>query len=302
MNALAASTPACSRVSGRSRQRRAGITLAIPAALFFLVFWLVPFGYSLYLSFTRYDLAGPPQWVGLDNYRRMFDAPQFWHSIRVTLLYVVGAVLPTLVLALLLAVPLSRPGRVRAVLRALIFVPAAIPLFAASMIWRVLYSTGGMADLVGRHTILGEQGWLTDPRIAMWSLLAMVLWKYLGLYVILFVAGLQALPGNIYEAAAVDGARTIRTFFLVTLPQLRRTLLFVLVVAVTGAFNSFAPAYLLTRGGPAQATEVFPLYIYDNAFSFSRMGFASALALLLLAVLLALSVAQFRLIREDGDR
>jgi multiple sugar transport system permease protein len=170
------------------------------------------------------------------------------------------------------------------------------------MIWRVLYSTGGMADLVGRHMFLGEQGWLTDPRIAVWSLLAMVVWKYLGLYVILFVAGLQALPSNVYEAAAVDGARTIRTFFLVTLPQLRRTLLFVLVVAVTGAFNSFAPAYLLTRGGPAQATEVFPLYIYDNAFSFSRMGFASALALLLLAVLLALSVAQFRLIREDGDR
>jgi multiple sugar transport system permease protein len=290
------------RVSGRGRQQRAGIAFAVPAALFFLIFWVVPFGYSLYLSFTSYDLADPPRWVGLANYQRMWDAPQFWHSIRVTLLYVTGAVVPTLVLALLLAVPLSRPGRVRALLRALIFIPAAIPLFAASMIWRVLYSTGGMADLIGRHTMLGEQGWLTDPDIAMWSLLVMVIWKYLGLYVILFVAGLQALPQNVYEAAAIDGSRTVRTFFLVTLPQLRRTLLFVLVVAVTGAFNSFAPAYLLTRGGPAQATEVFPLYLYDNAFSFSRMGFAAALALLLLAVLLALSVAQFRLIREDGDR
>jgi multiple sugar transport system permease protein len=294
--------PARLRVAGAARQRRAGIALATPAALFFVIFWLAPFVYSVYLSFTSYDLAGSPRWIGLDNYRRMLDAPQFWHSIRVTIVYVLGAVIPTLVFALLLAIPLSRPGRVRAVLRALIFIPAAIPLFAASMIWRVIYSTGGMADLIGEHTMLGVQGWLTDPDIAIWSVLVMVVWKYLGLYVILFVAGLQALSANVYEAAAIDGSRATRTFFLITLPQLRRTLLFVLVIAVTGAFNSFAPAYLLTQGGPARATEVFPLYIYANAFSFSRMGFAAALALLLLVVLLTMSIAQFRLIREDDDR
>ncbi|TCO49505.1 multiple sugar transport system permease protein [Kribbella antiqua] len=289
------------RVAGASRQRRAGIGLATPAALFFLIFWVVPFGYSVYLSFTSYDLASAPEWIGLDNYRRMLEAPQFWHSIRVTLVYVGGAVVPTMVLALLLAIPLSRPGRARAVLRSLIFIPAAIPLFAASMIWRVIYSTGGLADRIGEHTF-GVQGWLTDPDVAMWSVLVMVIWKYLGLYVILFVAGLQALPQNVYEAAAIDGSRAVRTFFLVTLPQLKRTLLFVLVIAVTGAFNSFAPAYLLTQGGPARATEVFPLYLYNNAFSFSRMGFAAALALLLLVVLLALSIAQFRLIRDEEDR
>jgi multiple sugar transport system permease protein len=289
------------RVAGAGKQRRAGIGLAAPAALFFAVFWLVPFAYSVYLSFTSYDLAGPPTWVGLDNYRRMLEMPQFFHSIRITLVYVIGSVVPTLIFALLLAVPLSRPGRARAVLRSLIFVPAAIPLFAASMIWRVIYSTGGPADRIGEHTV-GVQGWLTDPDVAMWSVLVMVIWKYVGLYVILFVAGLQSLPQNVYEAAAIDGSRAIRTFFLVTLPQLKRTLLFVLVIAVTGAFNSFAPAYLLTQGGPARATEVFPLYIYDNAFSFSRMGFAASLALLLLVVLLTLSIAQFRLIRDEEDR
>jgi multiple sugar transport system permease protein len=283
------------------RQGLAGAALSGPAAAFLLVFWVIPLLYAVYLSFTKYDLAGSPEWVGLANFRQMWADPQFWHSARITLLFTVCAVVPSLLLALLIAIPLARPGRITTILRGLIFIPAAIPLVAASLIWTVLYASGGLADLIAQHTPVGVQGWLTDPNLALWSLLVMVIWKYLGLYVILFVAGLQALPGNVYEAAAIDGSRAARTFFLITLPQLRRTFLFVLVVAVAGAFNSFAPAYLLTQGGPGTATQLLPLYIYNNAFTFTQMGYAAALALVLLAVLLILSVVQFRAIRLEAE-
>jgi len=278
-------------------ESRAGMGLSAPAILYFVIFWAVPAVAALYLSFTSYDLSGSPKWVGLDNYRQMVESDEFWSSVRVTLLYTVFAVGPTVVLALVVAVPLAKPGRFTAVLRGLIFIPAVMPLVAATVLWQVIYSTGGLADtLTG-----GTHPWLTDSDYAIWSLLVMVIWKYVGLYVIIFVAGLQALPANVFEAAAIDGARTLRTFFLVTVPLLRRTFTFVIVVAVTGAMQSFVPAYLLTKGGPINATQVLPLYLYNNAFGYSRFGYASAIAIVLLVVLLIFAFTQFKLIKSDDE-
>lgn len=280
-----------------SAERRWGAMLALPAALYFLIFWLAPLATALYYSLTDYSLVGTPEWVGIDNYRRMVHDPQFWHSVRVTALYTVGSVVPTIVLALLIALPLSRPGRINAWLRGLIFIPAVMPLVAATIVWKVIYSTDGMANTVLGAAGASPQPWLTGPHLALWSLIAMVVWKNLGLFLIIFLAGLQAIPQNVYEAAAIDGSSRVRTFVLVTLPLLRRTFLFVVVIAVVGAMQSFVPAYLLTGGGPATATEVLPLYLYNTAFSFLRMGYASSLAVVLLVALLLLSLAQFRMFR-----
>ncbi|MET9251163.1 sugar ABC transporter permease [Nonomuraea sp. NPDC003709] len=277
-------------------EARAGAGLAAPAIVYFVLFWALPALAALYLSFTSYDLSGTPQWVGLDNYREMATSAEFWSSVWVTVLYTVFAVGPTIVIALVVAVPLAKPGRLRAWLRGLIFVPAVMPLVGATVLWQVIYSTGGLAD-----TLVGARPWLTDSDYAIWALLVMVIWKYVGLYVIIFVAGLQALPANVFEAAAIDGARTLRTFFLITVPLLRRTFTFVIVVAVTGAMQSFVPAYLLTKGGPVNATQVLPLYLYNNAFSFSRFGYASAIAIVLLVVLLIFAFTQFKLIRSDEE-
>ncbi|MER6007664.1 sugar ABC transporter permease [Nonomuraea angiospora] len=277
-------------------EARAGAGLAAPAIVYFVLFWALPALAALYLSFTSYDLSGTPQWVGLDNYREMATSAEFWSSVWVTVLYTVFAVGPTIVIALVVAVPLAKPGRLRAWLRGLIFVPAVMPLVGATVLWQVIYSTGGLAD-----TLVGARPWLTDSDYAIWALLVMVIWKYVGLYVIIFVAGLQALPANVFEAAAIDGARTLRTFFLITVPLLRRTFTFVIVVAVTGAMQSFVPAYLLTKGGPVNATQVLPLYLYNNAFSFSRFGYASAIAIVLLVVLLVFAFTQFKLIRSDEE-
>lgn len=291
-------------MSGRGQRRaeaRVGGLLGLPAAFFFGVFWLLPFLSACYLSFTRYDLAGAPEWVGLQNYQRMLQDPGFWNSAQVTAVYTVGSVIPSLLLALAIAVPLARPGRFTGVLRGLIMIPAVMPLVATSVVWRIIYADGGPANVVLGAVGLEPVSWLTDERMAIWALVVMVTWKHLGLFVIILTAGLQGLPPSVFEAAALDGAGPLRSFFSITLPLLRRTLLFVLVIAVVGSMQAFIPAFLLTGGGPAGATEVLPYYMWATAFSFERMGYASAMAMVLLALLIVLSLVQFRFLRGGED-
>ena len=282
-------------------RRRAGIALAAPGIVLFLAFWVVPLFATIAISMTDYSLGGDSRWVGLDNYEKLFADKQFWNSLRVTALFTIFAVGPTLILALLIALPLAKPGRLVSGIRALVFIPAVVPLVASSLLWQVMYRTGGVADtfigLIGLEPI----AWLKDPNYALMSLLIMVIWKYTGLYVIIYIAGLQAIPTNLYEAAAIDGARGLRTFFLVVVPQLRRTFLFVVVIGVTGAVQAFVPAYLLTGGGPIDATQVLPFLLFNNAFLFSKFGYASTIAVILLAMLLLFAFLQFRLLDEDED-
>jgi multiple sugar transport system permease protein len=282
-------------------EARAGVVLTLPVAVFFVVFWLVPFGAAIYLSFTDYELAGTPQWIGLGNYARMLEDPGVWNSARVTVLYTLCTVLPTIVIALLVAVPLSKPGRLNRWLRALVMVPAVMPLAATSMVWMVIYASGGPADTLAGLAGFGPQAWPKSSELAIWALVVMVIWKSLGLFVIMLTAGLQALPREVYEAAAIDGAGAVTVFRRITLPLLRRTLLFVLVVAVAGSMQAFVPAFLLTGGGPADATQVLPYYIWANAFPYEHFGYAAALAMVLLAAMLLVSIAQFSFLRGGHE-
>ncbi|HUR05139.1 MAG TPA: sugar ABC transporter permease [Nonomuraea sp.] len=297
--------PPIAQISGKGQrwaEARTGGLLALPAAVYFLVFWLVPFVVAVYLSFTSYDLAGTPEWTGLDNYRRMLGDPGFWNSARVTAAYTIGSVVPSIVLGLAIAVPLSKPGRYNAFLRGLVMIPAAMPLVATSMVWSVIFAEKGLANALIGLFGAAPKPWLTDEGLALWALVIMTTWKHLGLFVIILTAGLQGLPLSVFEAAELDGAGPVRIFYRITLPLLRRTLLFVLVIAVVGAMQSFVPAFLLTKGGPAGATEVLPLYLWATGFGFERMGYASAIAMVLLVAMLALSLVQFRVLRggEDG--
>ncbi|MEU7855566.1 sugar ABC transporter permease [Nonomuraea sp. NPDC049141] len=297
--------PPIAQVSGKGQrwaEARTGGLLALPAAVYFTVFWLVPFVVAVYLSFTSYDLAGTPEWTGLDNYRRMLGDPGFWNSARVTAAYTIGSVVPSIVLGLAIAVPLSKPGRYNAFLRGLVMIPAAMPLVATSMVWSVIFAEKGLANALIGLFGAAPKPWLTDEGLALWALVIMTTWKHLGLFVIILTAGLQGLPLSVFEAAALDGAGPVRIFYRITLPLLRRTLLFVLVIAVVGAMQSFVPAFLLTKGGPAGATEVLPLYLWATGFGFERMGYASAIAMVLLVAMLLLSLVQFRVLRggEEG--
>lgn len=241
-----------------------------------------------------------PEWTGLDNYRFLFSDPDFTHSLRVTLLFALGTIIPTIVLALALAVPLARPGRTSTLLRTMVFIPAIVPLVAASFLWQGIYAPNGLANRMLGWIGIDGHSWLNDPDWALRALIVMVIWKNLGLYMLLLIAGLQTLPQNVYEAAALDGSRPLRTFFQVTLPMMRKPLAFVVVIASVAAMQSFVPAFLLTRGGgPGVATQTLPLYVYRNAFGYTDVGLASAASVILFVVLLVLSVAQFRVFTRD---
>lgn len=292
-------------VTGRSGlevdQRRWGLALSLPAIIYFLVFWVYPAIVQVHYSFTDYDFVGSAEWVGLDNYRYLLEDPAFSHSVWVTILFSLGTIVPTIVLALLIAVPLARPGRGSAVLRTLLFIPAVMPLVASSFLWRGMYAREGLVNRLLGWVGVDGRAWLSDPDVALWALIVMVIWKSLGLYMVLLIAGLQALPENVYHAAALDGAGSLRTFFQVTLPMMRKTLLFVVVIATIASMQSFVPAFLLTGGGPAEATEVLPIYLYRNAFAFTDVGLASAVSVVLFVALLVLSLGQFSIFRL-GDR
>ena len=283
-------------------QRRWGLALALPSILYFLVFWVYPFFSATYYSFTDYDFVQKPEWTGFENYRFMFSDPGFTNSVRVTLLFAVGTIVPTIVLAFCLAVPLAKASRSSNVLRTLLFLPAVVPLVAASFLWQGMYASDGLVNRVLGWFGVDGKSWLQDPDWALRALIVMVIWKSLGLYMLLLIAGLQTLPQNVYEAAALDGARPIRTFFQVTLPMMRKQLLFVVVIATVAAMQSFVPAYLLTKGGgPGTATEVLPMYLYTNAFAFTDVGLASAASVVLFLALLVLSLIQFRVFKM-GER
>lgn len=275
--------------------------MALPAMAYFLVFWIYPFLSAIYYSFTRYDFVGSAEWVGLENYRFLLEDPAFFNSVKVTIMFGLGTIIPTILLALLIAVPLSQPGRTSTALRTMLFLPAVVPLVASAFLWQGMYARDGLANRMLGWIGIDGYAWLTDPNVALWALIVMVIWKSLGLYMLLLIAGLQALPQNVYEAAALDGAGTLRTFFQVTLPMLRKTLLFVVVIATIASMQSFVPAFLLTRGGPGNATEVLPMYLYKNAFSFTDVGLASAVSVLLFVGLLLLAFAQFKVFRIGDE-
>lgn len=282
-------------------QRRWGLALSLPAIIYFLVFWVYPAAMQIYYSFTDYDFVGSAEWVGLENYRFLLEDPSFSHSVWVTVLFGLGTIVPTVVLAMLIAVPLARPGRTSTLLRTLLFVPAVMPLVASAFLWQGMYARSGLVNRLLGWIGVDGRAWLQDPDVALWALIVMVIWKSLGLYMLLLVAGLQALPENVYHSAALDGAGSMRTFFQITLPMMRKTLLFVVVIATIASMQSFVPAFLLTRGGPGEATEVLPIYLYRNAFGFTDVGLASAVSVVLFVGLLLLSVGQFLMFRL-GDR
>lgn len=293
-----AGRPVLRRRAWAHSERLSGAVLSVPALAYFAIFWVLPFGLAIYYSFTSYNLFTAPKWVGGRNYTHLFTTdPEFTHSLAITGEFVVVTVVPTLVLAVLVAAPISRGGRLMGVYRGLLVIPAVMPLVASSIIWIVVYSPGGLAN-----DILGVVGvppvaWLTSTNAAYWALVIMTIWKYLGFYFLIILAGMQSIPRSLYDAAALDGAGSVRVFSRITLPLIRRTLAFVIIIGVIGAAQSFVPAYVLTQGGPANATELLPLYLYKTAFSFTDMGLAAAISVLLTAILFVAAFAQYRILQ-----
>lgn len=266
-----------------------------PYAIGALVFILGPMVFSIYTSFTDWSLFGSGELVGFKNYVKLFKDPLFGHSLLITCYYVVLAVPTQIVLSVLLAVMLNRKLRGIAFFRAVFFMPYVISLIAVGLIWSWMYSPQfGFASQLFAALGIPSPAWLADPDMAMPSIVIATLWRNVGYYIMIFVAALQSMPSELYEAAKVDGAAPTRIFRSVTLPLLSPTIFFTLVVATIWAWQVFDLTYIMTKGGPGHATLSTGLYIYQTAFIDSRLGYASAQSWALLVIILLLTLAYFK--------
>ncbi|MGP3989756.1 carbohydrate ABC transporter permease [Streptomyces sp. 3N207] len=293
-----------SRNSGRphrrERQGPAWVFLS-PWVLGASVLTLLPMAVSLYLSFTDYNLFDPPSWIGLRNYVQMFtEDPRLLRSVGNTLLYVLIAVPLQLALALAAAVALRSMGRGKDFYRSAFYAPSLLGAsMSIALVWRALFNDGGTVDNVlstfGVHT----GGWVTRPGWALLTVALLTVWQF-GAPMVIFLAGLQQIPGELYEAAAVDGAGRWRQFVSVTLPMLSPVLFFNLVLQTIQAFQVFTPAFAVSggRGGPADSTLFYTLYLYDRGFTASHMGYASAMAWVLLLAIGIVTAVLFRTSRS----
>jgi multiple sugar transport system permease protein len=291
----------------RARRHRYGEHPGI--AYLFLSPWVVgallltvgPMLASLYLSFTDYDLFTSPHWVGLENYRRLFtDDSRYLAAIWVTARYVLISTPLKLAAALAVALLINRPSRAQGVYRSAFYAPSLLGAsVAVALVWRVIFDNGGAVDQVLAAVGIHTGGWIANPRYALLAIVILAVWQF-GAPMVIFLAGLKQIPGELYDAAAVDGAGWWRTLRSVTLPMLSPVIFFNLVLETIHAFQAFTGAYVVSsgRGGPSDSTLFYTLYLYQKGFVEFRMGYASAMAWVLLLAIAAITAVLFRTSRR----
>ena len=249
------------------------------------------------VSFTRWDLVSAPEWAGLANYRLMLESPLFWEVFGNTFYFVALAVPFSVGGSLFLALLVNQRLRGMTFFRTVYFMPVVASMVAVALVWSWIFNPeyGLLNDLLARWFGVRGPEWLADPRWAMPALVIVTVWKGLGYNMLLFLAGLQNIPQELYDAALTDGARAWSRFKHVTLPMLSPTMFFVVVISLINGFQVFEQTFILTRGGPANATRTLSYFIYENAFQFFQMGYAAAMAVVLFLLLFGITLIQLRL-------
>ncbi len=265
------------------------------------VFW--PALQAFYLSFTRYeyDLTQMPQWVGLANFNRLWKDPVFWKTLGNTLLYLVGVV-PILVIApLVLAILVNQKLRGMNWFRAAYYTPVVISMVVAGIAWRWLYAETGLLNQLLKGIFPEGIPWLTSPQFALYSVMAVTVWKGLGYYMVIYLAGLQSIPSDIYEAAAIDGSDGIRKHWDITVPLMQPYLGLVAVISAISATKVFEEIYIMTQGGPRNSSKTIVYYLYEQAFTNLEISYACTIGLVLFLIILGLSVLRLSLDRSTGE-
>jgi multiple sugar transport system permease protein len=275
-----------------------GWLFILPWFLGFLLFTAGPMIASAVISFMEWEILTPPTWVGLGNFQQMFSDPLFFESLYNTAFYTLLGVPLYLIASLVMALLLNLPLRGISVYRAIYFLPSLTPSVANALLWVWIFSPDfGLANYFLGIVGIPPQKWLFDIHLAKPALILMGLWG-IGSQMIIFLAGLQGIPQVLHEAAAIDGANNWRRFWSITLPMLSPTIFFNLVIGIIGSFQVFTTVYIATQGGPQNATLFYVLYLWRNGFDYFKMGYASALAWVLLVIVLTLTLIQFRLARR----
>ncbi len=281
----------------RTHEALIGLLFILPSLIGFTLFYAIPAVRGVIISFSDWDLLTPARSVGLDNYVKLFKDPVFWKSLKVTVYYVLLNIPLQTVLAMVIAVMMSRLTK-SIVIRAIIILPWLMPGVVVGLLWLWLMDpTLGIINEFLRAIGVGTVPFLALPKTAMPSIALINIWQYVGYTALLFFAGLQAIPGSVYEAAQIDGASESQMFWKVTIPLLRPVLVFVLVTSIIGSFQIFDTVAITTKGGPVNATKVLNFYIYEQAFGRFNMGYATAISMVLFLILIFISMVQMRLMR-----
>lgn len=287
------------RITYITAQKLWGVAFVLPVLLLFLGFRLYPMLRAVEISFQRYDLLTPPRWVGLDNYVFMFSNERVLNSFKVTGIFIVGQTVPLVLVALVLAIVLFSLPRFRHLFELTFYFPVVMTTVVAALIWLTLFYPRGLLDQLVAPWFPQGVPWLTSPLLALPSVIAVDIWKSTGYYMIILLAGLLAIPNEYLEAAAIDGAGTVARIRHILLPLLRPQLVFVVIIALINTVQAFDSFYVLTRGGPADATRILPIEIYLRAFQLLEMGRAAAISMVLFLFLMVLSLLQFKLFKVE---
>lgn len=284
------------------KEMQTGLFFISPAFLYFILFWIVPVLLALFYSLTSWSIGRPAEFVGLDNYRDLFTDPRFHQSLASSATIVLITVTLGCTIALLLAVCLNDerlPGA--RFIRLCIILPVVTDWVATGMVWQLIFlpNAGVLASVgagLGLKSLVTTR-WISSSALAPWAVSIFIVWKTTGLYAIIFLAGLKGIPHPLREAARVDGAGSWRAFWLITMPLMRPITVYVLVIAFVTNVGLFEPIFMLTGGGPADATRTLPLFLYENFFLFQRGGYASAAGVLFLAITLGFALVASRLLQ-----
>jgi len=283
------------------RQPYWGLLLVVPILVFFIVFKFWPILRAARLSFFNASPVSPVEtFVGLDNYAALLGDALFLRALSVTATYVVGTVAPLMVASLFLALLVNQSLRGVWLFRALIFLPAIVPIIIVPILWRVLFHPYGLVNEGLALLSISGPNWLQDKGAVIWTLIIPTDWRFVPLYMLIYLAGLQAIPQDLYDAAKVDGATLVQRFRWITLPLLKPTTLVVLIASVTFTAKSIVLPLVLTQGGPNNASATLSLFVYQMGFVFFRLGYATAASIVLLLIVVVFTIANLRLFRTDS--
>ncbi|RJP56343.1 MAG: sugar ABC transporter permease [Ignavibacteriales bacterium] len=274
--------------------------LVSPYIIHFMLFVAFPVIFSIILTFHKWNIISPMEYVGLNNYIRLFKDEVFFRSLINTLIFLVIHIPLQIIVALFLAVILNQNIKFRGFFRAAFFLPVIVSGVVVTILWQQLY--GFDTGLLNRLLVsigLGKVGWLTDPNIAMPSIALMATWKNVGLYIVLFLVGLQTVPNQYYEAADIEGASRWQKFYKITLPMINPTIFMVVILSTIGGFSLFIEPYVMTGGGPLNSTISAVLYIYKQGFFYYHMGYSATLGLFFALIIMAVVVIQKKFVERD---
>ena len=302
---MAEPAPLQRRRRGSQRRREmAGLLFVLPAMLLVVVFFLVPLGMTVWMSFHDWPLMGAPEWIGVENYEKMWGDRRFWNAMEFTIWYSIVATIAIFGVAFPLALFVERPGRMTGVYRTAYFLPVVVGFGSASLLWAWFMNvdSGLFSPAAEALGIVAEPvNLMASTEGVFWSIMVLVVWKTAGFTMILLMTGLQSVPHDILEAAHIDGANRFQRFRKIKLPLMRRTLALALILSVAGSMLAFDQFYIISNGGPRNSTLTAVYWIFSQSFVSFKLGYGAALSMVLLVILVAISLVQLWLLRTREE-